>query len=488
MMRRLKRFFTAPQREWPWAFAARNLLALGGAFWVMCAAIAVVNPRIPAYEELTAVTGTYQGLERQSGGSYHLIFTTEAGYTERGLIDSFIAFDRYIFLDAVVADQSVSLRYVPDEYRTIMELTAGGVDFLTYEGVRRATWNNNYLGMCVVPVVTAAAVAASWVWFWVRDRRDQRRAEKEAAAAAAFAADERKVLEQFVENNFGKAERIYCDLTETEWPVDIALIPAEGESRPFCRLVTLGMSRRAMEVPEEYCHSELNFAELMLLLPPEWDPDGPDQWPFALLRRIAARPFVKAGSVFPERLGAYASVLLAWGLWQDGSAAHARFPGGKRVNFYQLLLLLPEEEEYRKLRGMARLGERLKRYDVSAVVRERRESCCPAEEWFADDIHPFRLGREEDGWCGWLPMKGQGLDFRDPAYPRGSRGWLELAERFCRRYGWTELELLENGDYFYVRCREEDTIRPFLLAFRDFCEDPEQVDDLLEEDPEGEEE
>lgn len=51
----LKRFFSASWQEWPYAFFARNILVLGLAACALFAAIALVNPPIPAYGELTAV-------------------------------------------------------------------------------------------------------------------------------------------------------------------------------------------------------------------------------------------------------------------------------------------------------------------------------------------------------------------------------------------------------------------------------------------------
>lgn len=86
----LKRFFSASRQEWPYAFYARNILVLGLAACVLFVAIALVNPPIPAYGELTAVQGTYQGLERQSDDSYELAVTTGDGYTDLCLIDSFV--------------------------------------------------------------------------------------------------------------------------------------------------------------------------------------------------------------------------------------------------------------------------------------------------------------------------------------------------------------------------------------------------------------
>lgn len=482
----LKRFFSASWQEWPYAFFARNILVLGLAACALFAAIALVNPPIPAYGELTVVQGTYQGLERQSDGSYELAFTAGDGYTDLCLIDSFVYFPRDAFLEAVKPGDPIALRYGPDEHQTVMELTAAGETFLTYEETYRATWNNNYLGLILSTVGTVVLMAALWLWLWVKKRRTRAEPAPESETPvpqvlpAGYAPGEREAVEQYIQKAFGRVGRVYYDMTQGE-AVDIAVIPPT-ERENFYRLVTVGMGARRMDVPRELRETNLAFAELAVFLPPDWDPDGAgeeSQWPFHWLRRVAGEPWVNAGSVFRGRIGEYTAVLAAYPQVREGCTGRLLLENGKVINFYQLYPLLPEEETYRKLRGVQHLWDRMKAYEVSPIVMPNRESCCDPSEWFRQDIAPFDIGEQDGRWYAWLSMKELGPHYRHKAFPRDSGGWLKLARRFCARYGWTEgLELKADPDYFSITSKEEDILRPFLLAFHDFCEDPEQVREL----------
>lgn len=489
-MKQLKRFFTASRREWPYAFAARNILLLGLAAMTLCAAVALVNPPIPAYEELTAVTGTYQGLERQSGGSYLLVLTTEDGYTDRCLIDDFAGFDRYAFLAAVKPGDPIALGCGPDDYRTVMELTAAGETFLSYEKTRQAAWRNNYLGLIVTPAVTAAAMAACWVWMRLRGRKG--RAAKAAppsvkaplpakAPPAGYPPAERGAVEAYIQRALGTPERVYYDATQSAHPVDVAVIPPTQQEN-FFRLVTIGMGARRMEVPPELRETNQAFAELVVFLPPDWNPDSGDPWPFQWLRRAAETPWLHAGTVFSGRVGDYTAVLVSWPALREGCSGRMMLESGKVINFYQLYPLLPDEDAYRKLRGVQRLWDRMKEYEVSPIVASRRESCCAMAEWFDQEIAPFAMEEKDGVWYGWLHLKGLGSHYRNAAYPRDAGGWRELCRRFCGKYGWQGLALHSQRDLFYVTAQDEDLLRPFLLAFHDFCDVPEQAASLMREE------
>ena len=61
--------------------------------------------------------------------------------------------------------------------------------------------------------------------------------------------------------------------------VDVQVIPP-NDKRNFTTLVTMGMSDRPMNPPRE--RAEFRYAELLLVLPPEWPVTGSkaDQWPW----------------------------------------------------------------------------------------------------------------------------------------------------------------------------------------------------------------
>ena len=486
MIRRLKaaveRYFTATRQEWPYAFYSRNILLLGLAAMAFCAT-PLVNPPIPAWEELRLETGIYQGLEQQSGGSYRLSLTTEEGYTGRFLIDSFVTFDRSAFLTAVGPGDTISLRYGPDEYQTVMELTAAGTEFLTYEQTRQATWRNKYLGLIISTSATAALMGICWVLVRLRRRLTdlEEQTEPETVPApppSGYTREEREEVETYIRRAYGRPGRVYYDATRETYPVDIAVIPPT-ERENFYRLVTIGMGGRRMNVPPELRETNRAFAELAVFLPPDWDPDGGDPWPFQWLRRAAEADWLQTGTVFFGRIGACSALLVSWPVVREDCTGRVILESGKIINFYQLYPLLPDEDDYRKLRGVRRLWDRMQEAEVSPIVAPTRESCCA--DWFDDDVAPYVVKEQGGVWYGWLHLKGLGPYYREPVYPRDAEGWRTLCRRFCEKYGWQGLTLHAREDPFYITAADEDTLRPFLLAFHDFCGVPEQVAALLGE-------
>ena len=475
----VKRYFSATRQEWPYAFFSRNILMLGLAACALCAT-PLVNPPIPSYEELRLETGTYQGLERRSDDSYLLSLTTEGGYTDLCLIDSFAPFDRYAFLAAVRPGDPVTLRYGPDEYRTVMELTAAGTEFLTYDRTRQAAWRNKYLALIVSASATAALMGLCWGAVRLRKPRqaEPREMPVSAAVPSGYTREERAEVETYIQRAYGKPGRVYYDATRETDPVDIAVIPPT-ERENFYRLVTIGMGGRRMNVPPELRETNRAFAELAVFLPPDWDPDGGDLWPFRWLRRAAEADWLRPGTVFSGRIGGYTALLVSWPVVREDCTGRVILENSKIINFYQLYPLLPDEDDYRKLRGVRRLWDRMQEFGVSPIVTPTRESCCV--DWFDRDIAPFAVEEKDGVWYGWLQLKGSGPCYREPVYPRDAEGWRTLCRRFCEKYGWQGPALHVQENIFYITAADEDTLRPFLLAFHDFCDVPEQVAALLEE-------
>lgn len=94
-----------------------------------------------------------------------------------------------------------------------------------------------------------------------------------------------------LERHFGKIPRVFHEIVSSQAHIDLYPYPADAQ-RPFHLVVTSGMAERPMRTP----HGDI-YAELVLLLPPEWSLDSAawrderHYWPFRWLKRVARFPY-----------------------------------------------------------------------------------------------------------------------------------------------------------------------------------------------------
>ncbi len=195
----------------------------------------------------------------------------------------------------------------------------------------------------------------------------------------------------FIEMQFGYIGGIEREASDSaEQIVDIVVIPP-SEARPYIRLVTLGMSAYEMSIPKEIEVERLERAELTLCLDPSWQLDTDEgRWPIDLLREMAHLPREQ-------------QVWLGYGHTIDNEEAYAPTTrlsasvldlpmlDGERmqevyyvdedteVNYYQMLLLYPEELNYSYQASSAALIELLdSTADITRLDRPSAVTSKPA--------------------------------------------------------------------------------------------------------------
>ena len=141
-----------------------------------------------------------------------------------------------------------------------------------------------------------------------QEDEDRRILRHEQAAEPTFSggdADLIEAVDDHVTEHFGAPSNVFHELVSPYVHVDVHVVEPTDE-RPVYTLVTSRMAERPMQSPfgERY-------AELMLLLPPDW-PDvrssgAPEEamWPFRLLQTLAQLPhefetFLDAGHTIPN--------------------------------------------------------------------------------------------------------------------------------------------------------------------------------------------
>ena len=215
--------------------------------------------------------------------------------------------------------------------------------------------------------------------------RERKRDEEELRRF--YSDDERGALEGYIRDAFGHIGRMFYDAGGEGFRVDVA-VSEPSEERDFYTLTTVGMGAHRMDVPAELAEKNQSFAELTMLLPPEWDLMN-DTWPFRVLKETARRPFaefahISAGNayrgVMMEGSGFY-GVLVLPATTFGGRPTRLMVPGGRIINFYLLLPIYEDEWVYivRHQDSYAFWTMYAERVG-SVVVDPERESCLSRED------------------------------------------------------------------------------------------------------------
>ena len=145
-----------------------------------------------------------------------------------------------------------------------------------------------------------------------------------------------------------------------------------------------------MNVPEDEPQAELERAELLINLPPDWPLtdeallEETHFWPVRLLRQIARLPLVddtwlgwghvvrNGGEAYAESTRLGSALLLSPGVFGEPSY-ECILPGGELVNFYQLIPLYQEELDFVLENGLDRFLEQAPA-ELLAVIGSERPS------------------------------------------------------------------------------------------------------------------
>ena len=173
---------------------------------------------------------------------------------------------------------------------------------------------------------------------------------------------------------------------DSDSPIDLLWL-RPGANRPYHTLITLGLSDRPMDIPDDVANKNAaERAELMIMLPPEWNisPDNlkseQGYWPIAWLTMLAdfARApgnWLGTGYVFPngDPMTEIADTPFSGILVLPPFVSHAHEAcvfhsrDGTRLNLYALIPLYPGEIELKTAQGLDVL---LERFDESGINSE----------------------------------------------------------------------------------------------------------------------
>lgn len=211
--------------------------------------------------------------------------------------------------------------------------------------------------------------------------------EEEDGDAEDYEDEDIDALEEHIKDFFGDFPTVFHEINSPDIYCDICVIPPSKEKNYFT-LVTMGMGAHAMNVPKELPeYEELEHAELVLCLPPDWKVGESDEkwfWPFTLLKSLARLPIncsswlgwghsVDNCLPFAENTKLCGSILL-FPTDIDEGGDRVTLPSGTVVNFFEVIPLYREEMNFKKDNDTESLLERMKFCDH--VVDINRPNCC----------------------------------------------------------------------------------------------------------------
>jgi len=167
-------------------------------------------------------------------------------------------------------------------------------------------------------------------------------------------------LEEHIERYFGSFSNVFHEITSPDIHVDIIIIEPTPE-RNYYVLTTMGMGAKRMNIPPELEQYQLDRAEVMVCLPPDWQLDNLNDekwyWPLRWMKILARLPGEKntwlgwghtipGDSPFADNTQLSAMMLVYPGAFGE-EALECELPSGGKVNFYQIIPLYAEEIKFK---------------------------------------------------------------------------------------------------------------------------------------------
>ena len=203
-----------------------------------------------------------------------------------------------------------------------------------------------------------------------------------------YSEEEMFFIEAHLEKYFGPCKNVFHETVSPDIHVDIVVIEPSRKHNYYV-LVTMGMGAHRMNVPSELEDDDLDRAELLICLPPDWNLQDLTKeewyWPLRWLKIMARLPLeedtwlgwghtVPKGEPFADNTKLSTLMLLNPGSFGEKSY-RCLMPDGGTVNFYQMIPLYEEESNF-KINTSAQIL--LNFFDDEALeyVRIDRENVC----------------------------------------------------------------------------------------------------------------
>ena len=195
--------------------------------------------------------------------------------------------------------------------------------------------------------------------------------------------------ESFIETTFGSYKEVLHEIVSPDIHLDIIPVPPTDEE-PYYKLITMGMGAFPMNVPAQLKEHELEHAELVIYLPPDWNIQSQDQkdfWPIYFLKVLCRLPInyntwlgfghtIQASedkSPFAENTKLN-NILLLYATDYNSDPLELRLSTNKKINFYQVFPIYQEELEFKSSHSAEELLERFDEDSRDLVLNINRKN------------------------------------------------------------------------------------------------------------------
>jgi hypothetical protein len=174
-----------------------------------------------------------------------------------------------------------------------------------------------------------------------------------------YTEEEIDALEAYIVKYFGDFKNVFHEIVSPDIHVDIAIIPPSAD-RNYYTLLTMGMGAHRMNVPEELAKYQIERAEMMICLPPDWDINNNAEdsyWPLRWLKIMARLPieqdtWLGFGHTVPNGEGFAGNtdlccMIVTYPTQVDDETPFCEMPDGSQVIFYQLIPIYEAEMNYK---------------------------------------------------------------------------------------------------------------------------------------------
>lgn len=222
------------------------------------------------------------------------------------------------------------------------------------------------------------------------DRFKKKKEPRQAGPLYCYTEEEMKRVEEFIEENFGEFKEVFHEIFSPDIHVDILILPPTKEAN-YYKLITMGMGAYKMNVPPELKQYELERAEIVIFLPPDWDiksSDEKDYWPIRQLKVLARLPIQRdtwlgwGHTVSSDRENTpYAdntklcSMMLIGARDKNGNEPVLRLKDKGRINFYQAIPIYAEELDYKQEHDAESLLDLMAAAGITKTVDIDRPNC-----------------------------------------------------------------------------------------------------------------